>query len=244
MRSKTEKKEWLGFDSFKTEETEMKKKVLWCKTLNEIIVLYSIDPGMVNISNPLTLSPLIGIDNTVIHKFYPISRIVDTMRENSADGHTQNTKYQNVTKWRVGRNGTTNSMTNITLIVHGAVVDEIKQVKWLSLLPTIEVDNADYFNKIDTYDETQKLFARTVNWKKKHFRLSMTNNFLLKNWNVWTWLLNWESMRGFSTHFNKTQVDKEDYHDQTKSKLNPFVSKYRASRNNDDYQQTKTSHVG
>ncbi len=54
-------------------------------------------------------------------------------------------------------------MTNNTLIVHGAVVDEIKQVKWLSLLPTIEVDNADYFNKIDTYDETQKLFARTVN---------------------------------------------------------------------------------
>ncbi len=34
--------------------------------------LYSIDSGMVNISKPLTLSPTIGIDNTVISEFDPI----------------------------------------------------------------------------------------------------------------------------------------------------------------------------
>ncbi len=78
------------------------------------------------------------------------------MRENSADGHMQNTNHQNVTKRRVGRNRRANSMTINNLIDHGEVGDEIKQVKWLSFLPTIEVDNADYFNKIDMDDETQK----------------------------------------------------------------------------------------
>ncbi len=42
------------------------------------------------------------------------------------------------------------------LIYHGEVGDEIKQVKWFSFLPTIEVDNADYFNKINMDYETQK----------------------------------------------------------------------------------------
>ncbi len=34
--------------------------------------------------------------------------------------------------------------------------------------------------------------------------------------------------------------DKEDYHDQTKSKLLPFVSSHRATRNDDDRQQPNT----
>ncbi len=46
-------------------------------------------------------------------------------------------------------------MMNNTLIVHGAIGVEIKQVKWLSFKPTIVVDNADYSNKIDTDDERQ-----------------------------------------------------------------------------------------
>ncbi len=37
MRSMIEKKEWLGFDSFKMEESEMKKRALQCKTLDEIM---------------------------------------------------------------------------------------------------------------------------------------------------------------------------------------------------------------
>ncbi len=41
-----------------------------------------------------------------------------------------------------------------TLIAHREVGYEIKQVKRLSFLPTIEVDNADYLNKTDTDDET------------------------------------------------------------------------------------------
>ncbi len=38
--------------------------------------------------------------------------------------------------------------------------------------------------------------------------------------------------------------DKENYHDQTKSKLNPFVSSHRATRNDDDRQQRKTYVAG
>ncbi len=98
-----------------------------------------------NISKPSTLSPTIGIDNAVISEFEPVSRIFDMMKENSADGHIQNTNHQNVKKRRVGQYGRANSMTINTLIVQGEVGDEIKQVKQLSFLPTIEVDNADYF---------------------------------------------------------------------------------------------------
>ncbi len=92
-----EKKDWLGFDSLETEETETEKKALQCKTLNEIMALYSNDHRMVNKSKPLTLSPRIGVDNTVISKFDPVRRICDMIRENSADG-SQNTKHQYVTK--------------------------------------------------------------------------------------------------------------------------------------------------
>ncbi len=93
-----EMKEWLGFESFETEETETKKKALWCKTLNEIMALDSIDPGTVNISKPSTLSPTIGVDNAVISEVTPVCRIVETTRENSADGHTQNTNHQKCDK--------------------------------------------------------------------------------------------------------------------------------------------------
>ncbi len=78
------------------------------------------------------------------------------MRENSADGHTQNTNHQKVTKRRVGRKGTTYSTTNNTLIAHETVGYEIRQLKRLSFKPTIVVDNANYFNKIDTDDERQQ----------------------------------------------------------------------------------------
>ncbi len=37
-----EKKEWLGFDFFEMEETEMKTKALRFKTLAEIMALYKI----------------------------------------------------------------------------------------------------------------------------------------------------------------------------------------------------------
>ncbi len=65
-------KQGQGFDSFETEETEMKKKALWCKTLDEIITTYSNDSSRVNISKPSTLSPTIGVDNAV----KPVGRIV------------------------------------------------------------------------------------------------------------------------------------------------------------------------
>ncbi len=120
------------------------------------MALYSIDPGMVNISKTSTLSPMIGVDNAVISEFDPVGRIFETTRENSAHRHTQNTNDQNVMKRRVGQNGRVNSITIITLIDHGEDGDEIKQVKWLCFLPIIKVDNADYFNKIDTDNETQK----------------------------------------------------------------------------------------
>ncbi len=138
------------------------------------MALYSIDPGTVNISKPSTLSPTIGIDNTVISEFDPTSRIVETMRENSADGHTQNTNHQYVMKRRFGLNGITNSMTNNPLMVHRAVGDEIRHVKWLSFLPTIEVDNADYFNKIVMNDETQK--ALRSHGKLKEEALPVVND--------------------------------------------------------------------
>ncbi len=63
---------------------------------------------------------MIGADNTLISEFNPVSGIFDMMRENSANG-SQNTNHQNVTKQRVSRNGTTNSMTNNTLMVHRVV---------------------------------------------------------------------------------------------------------------------------
>ncbi len=84
-----ENKDWLGFDSFKTEETETKTKALRCKTLAEIMALYRNNPGMVNISKPSTLSPTIGVDNTVISEFNLVGGIFDMKRENSADGHTK-----------------------------------------------------------------------------------------------------------------------------------------------------------
>ncbi len=68
------------------------------------MALYSNDPGTVKISKLSTLSPTMGVDNTVISEFDPFGRIFEMMRENSADGHMQNTNHQNVTKRRVGRN--------------------------------------------------------------------------------------------------------------------------------------------
>ncbi len=100
-RSTMENKEWLSLDSFETEETKMKTKAWWCKTLDEIMALYSNDRSTVNISKPSTLSSTIGVDKAVISEVKPVSGIFDTMRENSADGHTQNTNHQNVIKWRL-----------------------------------------------------------------------------------------------------------------------------------------------
>ncbi len=96
----------------------MKKKALRCKTLNETIALYSIDHGTVNISKPSTLSPTMGVDNAVVSEVKPVGRIFEMTRENSADGHMQNTNHQNVMKRRVGQNGRANSMTINTLIAH------------------------------------------------------------------------------------------------------------------------------
>ncbi len=93
-----EKKEWLGFDSFETEETETKKMSLRCKTLNEILDLYRHNPSMVNISKTSTLLPTIGIDNTVISEFDLVGRKIKTTKENTVHGHTQNTNHQYVTK--------------------------------------------------------------------------------------------------------------------------------------------------
>ncbi len=95
-------------------------------------------------------------------------------RENSADSHTQNTNHQYVTKRRVGWNGRTNSITKNPSIIHEEVGDEIKQVEWLSFLPTAEVDNADYFNNIDTDDERQK--ALHLHSKLKEQALPVVNN--------------------------------------------------------------------
>ncbi len=53
-------------------------------------------------------------------------------------------------------------MTNNHSNVHEAVGGEIKQVRRLSFIPTIEVDNADYFTKINTDDERQKALQRTT----------------------------------------------------------------------------------
>ncbi len=78
-------------------------------------------------NKPSTLSPTIGIDNTVICEFDSVRGIFDIMRENSADV-SQNTNHQNMMKRRVGRNGTTNSMMTNPLIVHREVGDEINKV--------------------------------------------------------------------------------------------------------------------
>ncbi len=72
-------------------------------------------------------------------------------------------------------------MTINTSIDHEEVSDEIKQEKWLSFLPTIEVDNANYFNKIDTDYETQKALHSNSKLKKEAFMVVKMNNFLLKN---------------------------------------------------------------
>ncbi len=114
----------------------MKKKALRCKTLDETIALYSIDQGMVNISKPSTLSPMMGVDNTAVSEVKPVGRIFEMTKENSADGHTQNTNHQNVMKRRVGRNRRANSMMINTSMVHTEVGDEIKQEKCLIFLPT------------------------------------------------------------------------------------------------------------
>ncbi len=203
---------------------------------------------MVNISKPWTLSPTIVVDNTVISEFDPVGRIFETTRENSADGHTQNTNRQNVMKRRVGRNGRANSMTINTLIDHREVDDEIKQVKRLSFLPAIEVDNANYFNKIDTDDETQK--ALRSHGKLKEDALPVVND---EQFPV-------EKQKGLNMAFEQIECEKhlitlqqnsrgyigdeEDYHDQTKSKLNPFVSSHTATRNDDDRQQPNTYVAG
>ncbi len=145
----------------------MKTMALRCKTLAEIMALYRNNPGTLNISKPSTLW------------IRPCWWNFDRKRENSADGHTQNTNHQYVMKWRVGQNGTINSLTNNTLIVHEEVGDEIRQLKWVSFKPTIVVDNTDYFNKIHKDDETQKaLCLHGILKKKKHFLLSTLKELL------------------------------------------------------------------
>ncbi len=122
-----EKKNWLHFDSFETEESDRMEKALQCKTLDETIALNSIDPCTVNISKPSTLSPMMGIDNAIISEFEPVCRIFDMMKENGADGHMQNTPHQNVTKRRVDQNRTANSIVINTLIAYREVSDEINK---------------------------------------------------------------------------------------------------------------------
>ncbi len=77
-----------------------------------------------------------GVDNAVVSEVKPVGRIFEMTRENSADGHMQNTNHQKVMKRRVGRNGRANSMTINTSIIHTEVGDEIKQVKRLIFLTT------------------------------------------------------------------------------------------------------------
>ncbi len=169
------------------------------------------------------------------------------MRENSADGQTQNTNHQNVMKRRVGRNGRANSMMINTLIDHREVGDEIKQVKRLSFLPTIEVDNADYFNKIDTDDETQKALRSHGNLKKESLPVVNIERFSvsklkagfktikshnkLENEEQQIKLDNEKVRREHEKRLITLQQnsggyidDEDDCHDQSKSNLFPFVS--------------------
>ncbi len=101
------------------------------------MAVYRNDCKMVEKSKPLTLLPMKSIDDTDISEFDPVRGGFE-MRENSTDG-LQNTNHKNVMKRRVRRNGTTNSIMNNTLIVHGAIgvnSHEIKQVKRLSFNST------------------------------------------------------------------------------------------------------------
>ncbi len=147
-------------------------------------------------------------------------------------------------KRRVGRNGTTNSMTNNPSIVHGAVGDEIIQLKWLSFKPTIVVDNANYFNMIDKDDERQKDLRSQSKLKKE--ALPVVNDKQLpveKQKTLKMDTVQREYERCLTTLQQNSGGyigDEEDYNDHTKSKLNPFVSRDRASRNNDDRQQPIT----
>ncbi len=152
-----------------------------------------------------------------------------------------------MTERRVGRNGRANSKTINTSTNHREVGDEIKQVKWLSFLPTIEVDNANYFNKIDIVDETQKALHSHSKLKKE--ALLFVNDEQLpveKNMNSLNMAFERrEYERRLMTHQQNFNIgEEEDYHDQTKSKLNPFISSHRASRRDDDRQQPNTYVAG
>ncbi len=76
-----------------------------------------------------------GVDNTVISEVKPVGRIFETTRENSADGHTQN-KPSKCDETKSSSKLKSKFMTINTLIAHGEVGDEIKQVKWLIFLLT------------------------------------------------------------------------------------------------------------
>ncbi len=97
-------------------------------------------------------------------------------------------------KWRVGRNGKTNSMMNNTLMVHGLVGDEINQVKQLSFKPTNIVDNTDYFNKIDMDDERQNALRSEDKLKKEALPVQWTTScWKTENFEHGFWTV---SMRG------------------------------------------------
>ncbi len=211
------------------------------------MALYRNDRNTVNISKPSTLSSTKGIDNTVISEFDPVSIIFDMTRENSANG-SQNTNHQYVTKRRVSRNRTTNSMTNNTLIVHGSVGGEIKQIKRLSIKPTKVVDSADYSSKIDMDNERPNALRSHSKLKKE--TLPVVNDAQLPV----------EKQKTSNMDFERRQYDRflttlqqnsssyigngKDYHDQSKSKLLPSISKDRATRRHDDRQQPNTYVAG
>ncbi len=67
---------------------------------------------------------------------------------------------------------------NNTLIIHGAIGGEIKQIKWLSFKPTKVVengDNAEHSDKFDMDDETHKAL-RTDNKLDEKEALPVVNN--------------------------------------------------------------------
>ncbi len=134
-------------------------------------------------------------------------------------------------------------------------------------MPTIDVDNADYVIKIDMDDERQKALHSHSKLKKE--ALPVVNNEIfavskleagfkmikchdkLENELQQMKLDNEIVLRQYERCLTMLQQnsgdyigDEEDYHDQSKSKLLPFISKPRATRRDDDCQQPNTYVAG
>ncbi len=99
----------------------------------------------------------------------------------------------------------------------------------MSFLPTIEVDNADYINKIDTDDETQKALHSHRKLKKEALPVGKDEQLPVEKQKSLNMAF---ERREYEKHLITLQQnsrgyigDEEDDHDQTKSKLNPFISR-------------------